>query len=678
MATSFDLGGLLGSAFGADEYGDLLTPEQQSSIRNRAMLSAAAALLQAGGPSTTRTTLGQALGSALTAGQAGAERAQQSALAGMMTRQKLEEARRAREMEENIAKILGGGQQIAPAAGGEITPDMALAAPVTEGMPAGPTVARAGMIGQAAPAAPAMSPNEMQAQRYRDAARLYTSRGRTEDAKRMIDIAEQLAPTRQKVIGEPIQTRTGWVQRTESGGFIQLPKDFEPQVRVKPIGEPLTVTDEASGNQILVQRFDDNTIKPLEGFGPKRDVVLQTIDGKIVAIDKSKVTAGQTFGTGRNLQFVDVDGTKQLIDLNATPVGTVFGKGQDLQLVDVDGQKQLIDLKNTPVGTKFGTGQNIQIIDVDGQKRAVDLRNIAPGTTLGTGISPVEQARLDIERQTLDIARERLKISQDEFNRGNYQRVETPGGIMYVPTTPGGKVIPLTDATGKPLMGIEGQQLEIARRRLNISEAEFARGAYERTETANGIFYVPKVPGRPIIPLTDAAGKPLMGASGSARPTEGESNAAGFAQRMERSQDVISGLPAGSQPGVRAAVAGSLPVIGGVAQRRAMTAEQQQYKQAADDWIRAKLRKESGAVIGEDEMRKEYETYFPQIGEGPEVIRQKEQARAIATGAMRTSAGRAYQPYVPPPPAQVPKEGDTAKDRNNRNIVFRNGRWEYQ
>lgn len=637
------------------------------------MLSAAAALLQAGGPSTTRTTLGQALGSALTAGQAGAERAQQSALAGMMTRQKLEEARRAREMEENISRILGGGQQIS-SVGQTITPDMALAAPVTEGMPAGPTVARAGMIGQAAPAAPAMSPNEMQAQRYRDAARLYTSRGRTEDAKRMIDIAEQLAPTRQKVIGEPIQTRTGWVQRTESGGFIQLPKDFEPQVKVKPIGEPLTVTDEASGNQILVQRFDDNTIKPLEGFGPKRDVVLQTIDGKTVAIDKSKVTAGQTFGTGRNLQFVDVDGTKQLIDLNATPVGTVFGKGQDLQLVDVDGQKQLIDLRNTPVGTKFGTGQNIQIIEVDGQKRAVDLKNVAPGTTFGTGISPVEQARLDIEREKLNIARERLKISQDEFNRGNYQRMETPGGIVYVPTTPGGKVIPLTDAAGKPLMGIEGQQLDIARRRLNISEAEFARGAYERTETANGIVYVPKVPGRPIIPLTDAAGKPLMGASGSARPTEGESNAAGFAQRMERSQAVISGLPEGSQPGVRAAVAGSLPIIGGVAQRRAMTAEQQQYKQAADDWIRAKLRKESGAVIGEDEMRKEYETYFPQIGDGPEVIAQKAQARAIATGAMRTSAGRAYQPYTP----SGPKEGDTNKDRNGRNIIFRNGQWVYQ
>jgi hypothetical protein len=670
MATSFNLGGLLGVGEG---LGDLLTPEQQSAIQQRGLLSAAAALLQAGGPSTTRTSLGQALGAALTAGQTGAEQAQQSALTGMLTRQKLDEARRAREMDENVARILTGGQQAAPAAGGEITPDMALAAPVTSEMPAGPTVARAGMIGQAAPAAPAMTANEIQAQRYRDAARLYTSRGRTEDAKRMFDIADRLAPTQQEVVGDIYRGEGGkFFQRTKTGGVIEVPSQMAPAP--KPIGSRETVTDLATGKEVIVQGYDDGSFKTIEGFGPKRDMVLQTVDGQTVAIDKSQVAPGQTFGTGRNLQFVDVDGTKQLIDINATPVGTVFGKGQDLQLVDVDGQKQLIDLRNTPVGTKFGTGQNIQIIDVDGQKRAVDLRNLAPGTTFGTGISPVEQARLDIERQNLNIARERLKISQDEFNRGNYERVETAAGIVYVPKTPGGRIIPVTDAAGKPLMGIEGQQLNIALRRLNLSEAEFARSGYERMETANGIVYVPKAPGRPVIPITDAAGKPLMGASSSSRPTEGESNAAGFAQRMERSQAVISGLPEGSQPGVRAAVAGALPVVGGVAQRRAMTAEQQQYKQAADDWIRAKLRKESGAVIGEDEMRKEYETYFPQIGEGPEVIAQKAQARAIATNSMKTSAGRAYQPYVP----SGPKEGDTSKDRNGRNIIFRNGQWVYQ
>jgi hypothetical protein len=91
MATSFNLGGLLGVG---DGLGDLLTPEQQRAVQQRGLLSAAAALLQAGGQSPTRIGLGQALGSALLAGQTGAEQAQQSALTQMLTRQKVEEARR--------------------------------------------------------------------------------------------------------------------------------------------------------------------------------------------------------------------------------------------------------------------------------------------------------------------------------------------------------------------------------------------------------------------------------------------------------------------------------------------------------------------------------------------------------------------------------------------------------
>ena len=69
MATSFNLGGLLGIN---DGLGDLLTPEQQRAVQQRGLLSAAAALLQASGPSPTRVGLGQALGSALLAGQTGA------------------------------------------------------------------------------------------------------------------------------------------------------------------------------------------------------------------------------------------------------------------------------------------------------------------------------------------------------------------------------------------------------------------------------------------------------------------------------------------------------------------------------------------------------------------------------------------------------------------------------
>lgn len=528
MATAFDIGGLLGSAFGGDELGDFLTSEQRAAIQQRGLLSAAAALLQAGGPSRTPTSLGQALGAAFEAGQTGTEKAQQSALTQILTRQKLEEARRGQELQKRIGDILAPGA-IAPAAGGEITAAEALAAP---GMAAGPTAERAALIGQPRPAAPAMSANEMRAQQYLRAADEYARAGMVEDAKRFTEIAERFMPKQREVVGQPIKTATGYVQQTKTGEFIQVPKEFEPFIQAKPVGAPFKATDPVTNKEILVQSYDDGSKRPLEGFGPPREVVLANVDNKIVAIDKSTV---------------------------------------------------------------------------------------APGTTFGTGISPVDQARLDMEKQRLDIER----------------------------------------------------------RRLGISEAEFARNAYERIETAQGIMYVPKRPGAPVIPLMDVTGRPLMGAGGG-KPTEGETNAAGFAQRMERAIDVISNLPAGSQPGVRAAVSGSLPVVGGVAQRRAMTPEQQQYKQAADDWIRAKLRKESGAAIGVDEMQKEYETYFPQIGDTPEVIRQKTEARAIATNAMKTSAGNSYRPYVPPPRTDAPKEGDTSKDRNGRNIVFRNGRWEYQ
>jgi hypothetical protein len=114
MATSFDIGGLLGSTFGGGLSGleDLLTPEQRAAIQRQSGLSAAAALLQAAGPSTTRTSLGQALGSAFTAGQAGMQRGTESALQQMLTREKLDEAKRARTMREEMRKALPGAFQV--------------------------------------------------------------------------------------------------------------------------------------------------------------------------------------------------------------------------------------------------------------------------------------------------------------------------------------------------------------------------------------------------------------------------------------------------------------------------------------------------------------------------------------------------------------------------------------
>jgi len=191
--------------------------------------------------------------------------------------------------------------------------------------------------------------------------------------------------------------------------------------------------------------------------------------------------------------------------------------------------------------------------------------------------------------------------------------------------------------------------LRVAQGGLNLRQQEFLRGANEIKETPTGFVYVPKTPGGTAMPVMGAGGQQVMGAG--AAPTEGQSNAAGFAQRMELSQSILGKLPAGSQPGAGTRVAEAVPFIGGALARSGQTEETQMYDQAAQDWIRAKLRKESGAAIGADEARKEYETYFPVVGDSDAKIKQKAEARRVVTEGMKKSAGKAYTPYVAPPAA---------------------------
>ena len=144
----FDLGGLLFGNAPSSGLEGYLDPEQLKRMQQQGVMQAAMALLKASGPSTQRVGLGQALGEAYGAGQAGYQQAQQQGIAGLLTKQKMEEAERARKMQENYAKMvagLTGGQ--APEAG-VMDAESALAAPVTAQLPAGPTIARSEMIGQ--------------------------------------------------------------------------------------------------------------------------------------------------------------------------------------------------------------------------------------------------------------------------------------------------------------------------------------------------------------------------------------------------------------------------------------------------------------------------------------------------------------------------------------------------
>ena len=285
--------GLLGDIFGGgtSALSEYLTPQQQESMQRQALLSTAAALLQAGGPSTTPISLGQALGAGLQAGTGAYGKAQESAIQQLLTRQKLDEYKRQMDLQERVAKILGGGGAAQmPAPGAPITPEQAISMP---GLPAGPTVQRAEMIGQAAPAAPAIPANVIKANQYRQIADVMVANNRGEDAKRYQEMAEKLAPTFEETQGDIYFNAQGQaVQRTKTGGFKVVPAEFAPMD--KPTGTPMMMTD-AAGKPIQVQRYESGAMKAITEFGPPRDIVLERLGDRVVVVDKSTAKPGQEF-----------------------------------------------------------------------------------------------------------------------------------------------------------------------------------------------------------------------------------------------------------------------------------------------------------------------------------------------------------------------------------------------
>jgi hypothetical protein len=113
MATSFNLANLGGLLFGGGAEDDPLSkllkaqaPGLEAQAGRNAALQAAAALLQAGGPSRTPTSLGQSLGAALQAGQAGYQGAQQQGLQRMMLNMQLQQMQQQQQREQALRQTL--------------------------------------------------------------------------------------------------------------------------------------------------------------------------------------------------------------------------------------------------------------------------------------------------------------------------------------------------------------------------------------------------------------------------------------------------------------------------------------------------------------------------------------------------------------------------------------------
>lgn len=117
--------------------------------------------------------------------------------------------------------------------------------------------------------------------------------------------------------------------------------------------------------------------------------------------------------------------------------------------------------------------------------------------------------------------------------------------------------------------------------------------------------------------------------------TEGEAKNAGFLERGLRSNAILSKLEGQGTSLVNATV-GKIPVVGNYARSQ----DAQKYDQAKRDFVNAVLRRESGAVISPDEFANAEQQYFPQPGDGEQVIAQKKANREAAVKGFDIGAGQ--------------------------------------
>jgi hypothetical protein len=300
-----------------------------------------------------------------------------------------------------------------------------------------------------------------------------------------------------------------------------------------------------------------------------------------------------------------------------------------------------------------------------------------------------------------NLYRQRLSEQRDDrLYNVDGALVDKTGNVVYQSPTKGKSNIGVINPSD-----VTPASLAIFAETGNYGDLKFVKGAGgglglkdiygEPQKDASGkLVYIPKIPG---YPARDMGGNIIQGdvqlAEKDAKPpTEEQSKARTFYKRMEGATKVFnspaldannkpildaSGKPltieqVAGKPEIGAEIAGSLPLVGKVAKRSTESPNRQLYRQAEENWVTANLRKESGAVIGVEEMQQEIEKYFPQIGEGPEVIAQKAEARRIAEEGMKLNANfpTDRQPkQEQQPQSQQKKVVRTGKDKSGKTVV---------
>ena len=138
-------------------------------------------------------------------------------------------------------------------------------------------------------------------------------------------------------------------------------------------------------------------------------------------------------------------------------------------------------------------------------------------------------------------------------------------------------------------------------------------------------------------------------------PTESQGNALLFGTRALASHQVLGEIGTGYNP-MKTAIARGVEYIPGAnaLSNAALNSNEQRVVQAQRDFVNAILRKESGAAISQSEFNNAQKQYFPQVGDKPEVLAQKQANRELAIKGMQSIAGRGATGSFEAVPAPAP------------------------
>lgn len=220
--------------------------------------------------------------------------------------------------------------------------------------------------------------------------------------------------------------------------------------------------------------------------------------------------------------------------------------------------------------------------------------------------------------------------------REQLQQGTPAGSATPFPQPPSPSQSPYADVTQvEPRLSDEG------RRRFEVGKEYGARGKVKELDVEADVFKEE---------LRD-----LRNQKNLQKYNDGQLIAANFANRMRTSTEIMEGLGEDAQKGMTGAAGAAaklftaLPLgdtgtgMGDAIVKLNASPEQKRYLNAAKNWVTANLRKESGAVIGVEEMANEYAKYFPMPLDTPEVISDKESLREQAQKGMIGQSAGSYQ-----------------------------------